>query len=123
MLGDLTEITVFPASHYVASDERMKQAVVGIDLDAKAGAAPVQGHDLLEPSFDADYLARLDLDPLLRPVRGTYHSGGRPESSGGGRSPTRRRVESLGLLGLSEAEVRGMKMLRDKAAAEKVDLP
>ncbi|HEY2966638.1 MAG TPA: excinuclease ABC subunit UvrB, partial [Actinomycetota bacterium] len=31
MLGDLTEITVFPASHYVASDERMKRAVVSIE--------------------------------------------------------------------------------------------
>ena len=31
MLGDLTEITVFPASHYVASDQRMKRAVVTIE--------------------------------------------------------------------------------------------
>ena len=31
VLGDLTEITVFPASHYVASDERMKHAVVSIE--------------------------------------------------------------------------------------------
>src|SRR4029450_13120552 len=31
MLGDLSEITVFPASHYVASDERMKRAVVSIE--------------------------------------------------------------------------------------------
>ena len=31
VLGDLTEITVFPASHYVASDERMKRAVVSIE--------------------------------------------------------------------------------------------
>ena len=59
MLGDLTEITVFPASHYVASDERMKRAVVSIEeeLQGAAGAArepeqapggrtPADAHDL-----------------------------------------------------------------------------
>ena len=31
ILGELPEITVYPATHYVASDERMKQAIVGIE--------------------------------------------------------------------------------------------
>ncbi len=31
LLGELPEITVYPATHYVASEERMKRAIVGIE--------------------------------------------------------------------------------------------
>jgi excinuclease ABC subunit B len=31
VLGEMPELTVYPATHYVASDERMKQAIVGIE--------------------------------------------------------------------------------------------
>jgi excinuclease ABC subunit B len=31
IVGDLTEITIYPASHYVASDDRMKRALVTIE--------------------------------------------------------------------------------------------
>jgi excinuclease ABC subunit B len=33
VLGDLPEITVYPATHYVASEDRMKSAVVGIEQE------------------------------------------------------------------------------------------
>ncbi len=32
-LRDLTEVTVFPATHYVAGDERMRRAVLGIEAE------------------------------------------------------------------------------------------
>jgi excinuclease ABC subunit B len=31
LLGELPEITIYPATHYVASEERMKRAIVGIE--------------------------------------------------------------------------------------------
>ncbi|HEU4527255.1 MAG TPA: excinuclease ABC subunit UvrB [Actinomycetota bacterium] len=33
LLGELPEITVYPATHYVASEERMKRAIVGIERE------------------------------------------------------------------------------------------
>ena len=59
VLGDLPEITIYPASHYVASDERMKHAIVGIEEElqerlallesagqAPRGRAPADAHQL-----------------------------------------------------------------------------
>jgi excinuclease ABC subunit B len=35
VLGELPEITVYPATHYVASEERMKSAVIGIEEELR----------------------------------------------------------------------------------------
>ncbi len=49
VLADLPEITIYPASHYVASDERMKHAIVGIEEELQERLALLEsGGKLLE---------------------------------------------------------------------------
>ena len=48
-LRDLSEVMVFPATHYVAGDERMKRAVVGIEAELQERLAWFEAHgNLLE---------------------------------------------------------------------------
>jgi len=47
VLGDLPEITVYPATHYVASDERMKRAIVDIEEELKERLAYLEAQGKL----------------------------------------------------------------------------
>jgi excinuclease ABC subunit B len=46
-LRDLSEVMVFPATHYVAGDERMKRAVVGIEAELQERLAWFEAHGKL----------------------------------------------------------------------------
>jgi excinuclease ABC subunit B len=46
-LNDLTEVIVFPATHYVAGDERMRRAVVGIEAELQERLAYFEEHGKL----------------------------------------------------------------------------
>jgi excinuclease ABC subunit B len=46
-LRDLAEVMVFPATHYVAGDERMKRAVVGIEAELQERLAWFEAHSKL----------------------------------------------------------------------------
>src|SRR5262249_49433754 len=46
-LRDLSEVMVFPATHYVAGDERMKRAVVGIEGELQERLAWFEAHGKL----------------------------------------------------------------------------
>jgi len=67
VLGDLTEITVFPASHYVASDERMKQAVVGIEEELRDRLALLESQSKLLEAERLRMRTTYDLE-MLREV-------------------------------------------------------
>ncbi|MEX0991939.1 MAG: excinuclease ABC subunit UvrB [Actinomycetota bacterium] len=43
VLGELPEITIYPASHYVASDERMKHAIAAIEAEMIERLAQLEG--------------------------------------------------------------------------------
>ncbi|MGZ6545789.1 MAG: excinuclease ABC subunit UvrB [Actinomycetota bacterium] len=47
IVGELTEITIYPASHYVASDERMKRALVTIEEELLQRLAELEGQGKL----------------------------------------------------------------------------
>ena len=47
IVGELTEITIYPASHYVASDERMKRALVTIEEELQQRLAELDGQGKL----------------------------------------------------------------------------
>ena len=42
VLDDMTEITIFPATHYVASDERLKAAIVSIETEMQERLAVLE---------------------------------------------------------------------------------
>ncbi len=42
-LAEMTELVVFPASHYVASDERMRRAIVGIEAELAERLSTFEG--------------------------------------------------------------------------------
>ena len=67
MLGDLTEITVFPASHYVASDERMKRAVVSIEEELRDRLALLESQSKLLEAERLRMRTTYDLE-MLREV-------------------------------------------------------
>ena len=67
VLGDLTEITVFPASHYVASDERMKRAVVGIEEELRDRLALLESQSKLLEAERLRMRTTYDLE-MLREV-------------------------------------------------------
>ena len=46
-LNELTEVIVFPATHYVAGDERMRRAVVGIEVELQDRLAWFEKHGKL----------------------------------------------------------------------------
>jgi excinuclease ABC subunit B len=47
IVGELTETTIFPASHYVASDERMKRAIGTIEEELQQRLAELNDHGKL----------------------------------------------------------------------------
>jgi excinuclease ABC subunit B len=47
VLGELPEITVYPATHYVASDARMKSAIVGIEEELRERLGWLEGQGKL----------------------------------------------------------------------------
>jgi len=67
MLGDLTEITVFPASHYVASDQRMKRAVVTIEEELRERLALFESQSKLLEAERLRMRTTYDLE-MLREV-------------------------------------------------------
>ena len=67
MLGDLTEITVFPASHYVASDQRMKRAVVTIEDELRERLALFESQSKLLEAERLRMRTTYDLE-MLREV-------------------------------------------------------
>ena len=66
-LGDLDELTVFPATHYVAGDERMQRAIAGIEVELQERLAWFESQGkLLEAqrlrmrtSYDLEMLAEV----------------------------------------------------------------
>jgi excinuclease ABC subunit B len=46
-LADLTELTVWPATHYVASDEKMAQAISGIEVELQQRLTELEGQQRL----------------------------------------------------------------------------
>ena len=66
-LADLDELTVFPATHYVAGDERMQGAITGIEAELQQRLAHFESHGkLLEAqrlrmrtSYDLEMLAEV----------------------------------------------------------------
>ncbi len=67
VLGDLSEITVFPASHYVASDERMKRAVVSIEEELHERLALLESQSKLLEAERLRMRTTYDLE-MLREV-------------------------------------------------------
>jgi excinuclease ABC subunit B len=47
LLDELTETTIFPATHYVASEERMKRALIGIEEELRQRLAQLEGEGKL----------------------------------------------------------------------------
>ncbi|HVB05897.1 MAG TPA: excinuclease ABC subunit UvrB [Acidimicrobiales bacterium] len=47
LLGELEELVVFPASHYVAGDERMRKAIAGIEVELGERLRELEGNDKL----------------------------------------------------------------------------
>ncbi len=43
LIDELTETTIFPATHYVASEERMKRALVSIEDELRSNVSPAGG--------------------------------------------------------------------------------
>ena len=47
ILGDLDELVIFPASHYVAGDERMRKAIAGIEIELRERLRELESQDKL----------------------------------------------------------------------------
>ncbi len=47
LLGELDELVVFPASHYVAGDERMRRAIAGIEVELGERLRELEANDKL----------------------------------------------------------------------------
>jgi excinuclease ABC subunit B len=67
VLGDLTEITVFPASHYVASEDRMKQAIATIEEELTERLAWLESQNKLLEAERLRMRTTYDLE-MLREV-------------------------------------------------------
>jgi excinuclease ABC subunit B len=67
VLGELPEITVYPATHYVASDERMKDAVVGIEDELRERLASLESQGKLLEAERLRMRTTYDLE-MLREV-------------------------------------------------------
>ncbi|HET7235405.1 MAG TPA: excinuclease ABC subunit UvrB [Actinomycetota bacterium] len=67
VLGELPEITVFAATHYVASDERMKRAVVTIEDELRERLAVLEGQGKLLEAERLRMRTTYDLE-MLREV-------------------------------------------------------
>jgi excinuclease ABC subunit B len=65
--SDITDNTIFPASHYVASDERMKRAVVGIEEELHQRLAELEGQSKLLEAERLRMRTAYDLE-MLREV-------------------------------------------------------
>jgi excinuclease ABC subunit B len=67
LLGDLSDVVVFPATHYVAGDERMREAIVGIEQELQERLAffEKQGKHLeaqrlrMRTTYDLEMLAEV----------------------------------------------------------------
>jgi excinuclease ABC subunit B len=64
---DIVDNTIFPASHYVASDERMKRAVVGIEQELHERLAELEDHGQLLEAERLRMRTAYDLE-MLREV-------------------------------------------------------
>jgi excinuclease ABC subunit B len=67
VLGELPEVTVFAATHYVASDERMKRAIVTIEEELQERLAYLESHDKLLEAERLRMRTTYDLE-MLREV-------------------------------------------------------
>jgi excinuclease ABC subunit B len=67
LLGELSETIVYPASHYVASDDRMKHAIVTIDEELKERLAWLESHGKLLEAERLRMRTTYDLE-MLREV-------------------------------------------------------
>jgi len=67
VLGELPEVTVFPASHYVASDWRMKRAISTIEEELKERLAWLEGRNKLLEAERLRMRTSYDLE-MLREV-------------------------------------------------------
>ncbi len=65
LLAELPEITIYPATHYVASEERMKRAVVGIEEELAGRLAWLDAHgklleaERMRTSYDLEMLREM----------------------------------------------------------------
>ncbi len=67
VLGELTEITVYPATHYVASEERMKRAIVAIEDELQERLALLDSQGKLLEAERLRMRTQYDLE-MLREV-------------------------------------------------------
>ena len=67
VLGELPEITVFAATHYVASDQRMKRAIVTIEAELRERLALLEGQGKLLEAERLRMRTTYDLE-MLREV-------------------------------------------------------
>ncbi len=67
VLGELTEITVYPATHYVASEERMKRAIVAIEEELQERLALLDSQGKLLEAERLRMRTQYDLE-MLREV-------------------------------------------------------
>ncbi|HSD48297.1 MAG TPA: excinuclease ABC subunit UvrB [Actinomycetota bacterium] len=67
LLGELPEITIYPATHYVASDQRMKRAIVGIERELQERLAWLEGQGKLLEAERLRMRTTYDLE-MLREV-------------------------------------------------------
>jgi excinuclease ABC subunit B len=67
LLGELPEITIYPATHYVASEERMKRAIVGIEEELRERLAFLEGQGKLLEAERLRMRTTYDLE-MLREV-------------------------------------------------------
>ena len=67
LLGELPEITVYPATHYVASEDRMKRAIAGIELELQERLSYLESHQKLLEAERLRMRTTYDLE-MLREV-------------------------------------------------------
>ncbi|HEU4356745.1 MAG TPA: excinuclease ABC subunit UvrB [Actinomycetota bacterium] len=67
LLGELPEITIYPATHYVASEDRMKRAIVGIEQELHERLAWLEGQGKLLEAERLRMRTTYDLE-MLREV-------------------------------------------------------
>ena len=67
LLGELPEITVYPATHYVASEDRMKRAIAGIELELQERLTYLGSHQKLLEAERLRMRTTYDLE-MLREV-------------------------------------------------------
>ncbi len=67
ILGELPEITIYPATHYVASEQRMKRAIAGIEEELRARLAGLESQGKLLEAERLRMRTTYDLE-MLREV-------------------------------------------------------